>query len=127
MTPTYLIHGMGDDIVPYANSEVAYIDFILGGALDVTLVNFSESEGGHAELALPCIFEAYEIMLQYQELNSKGDIDGDGDLSENDIELLVQYILNGNEMRTYESWAGDWDYDNINSIFDLTAISLLID
>jgi len=127
LTPTYLIHGMGDDIVPYANAEVAYIDFILGGALDVTLVNFSESEGGHADLALPCIFEAYEIMLQYQELNSKGDMDGDGGLSEDDIELLVQHIINGNGMRTYESWAGDWDYDNINSIFDLTAISLSID
>ena len=90
-------------------------------------MNFSESEGGHADLALPCIFEAYEIMLQYQELNSKGDMDGDGGLSEDDIELLVQHIINGNGMRTYESWAADWDYHNINSIFDLTAISLSID
>ena len=127
ITPTYLIHGMGDDIVPYANAEVAYIDFISGGALDVTLINFSESEGGHAELALPCIFQAYEIMLQYQALSPKGDIDGDGDLSENDLELLAQSILNGSELGIFETWAGDWDYDGSHSIIDLTAITLSID
>ena len=127
VTPTYLIHGMGDDIVPYANSEVAYIDFILGGALDVTLVNISESEGGHAEVALPCILYAYETMLLYQAVSPKGDIDGDGNLSENDFDLLVQSILNGDALGAFETWAGDWDYDGSHSIYDLTAVSLAID
>ena len=66
-------------------------------------------------------------MLQYQALSPKGDIDVDGDLSENDLELLAQSILNGSELGTFETWAGDWDYNGSHSIIDLTAISLSID
>ena len=38
ITPTYLMHAIGDDIIPIANAQVAYNSFINNGAESVNLI-----------------------------------------------------------------------------------------
>ena len=84
--------------------------------------------GGHSEIATICLLAGYEVILDYQIINSKGDINGDGSLLTNDLAILIQAILLENNLTNYESWAGDIDYNSQHSIFDLLQlVELLIE
>ena len=70
------------------------------------------------------IFDAFNIIMDYQIINSLGDINGDGILFNDDIASFSNSLLTQNVISDYQWWAGDLDFDEDNTIFDLL---LLID
>ena len=123
VSPTFIFHGLGDDIVPYQNAQIAYDSFIENGAENVTLTLFSENLGGHVEVAPTCLFAGFELIEDYQAISPKGDMDSDGFITFDDVDLLTESILLENGITEYQWWAGDYDSDNSHSIFDLLGAS----
>ena len=126
-SPTYFYHGIGDDIVPYENAQMAYDAFIENGASNVTLELFAEELGGHSALALPCLLAGYNVILDYQVISPKGDMNSDGLVSLIDLALLSESLLVGYNMTDFEWWAGDCDYDHHHSVVDILMVADMID
>ena len=127
ITPTYLMHATGDDIIPIANAQVAYNSFINNGAESVNLIELPLSAGGHEEAAPICLLTALDTISTYQTINVKGDTNLDGLLNDIDYDLLINHILNITTLDLSESWAGNVDYDNKVSVFDLLLLENIID
>ena len=126
-SPIYLYHGIGDDIIPYENAQIAYDTFIENGAIDINIILFPEEMGGHSELAFFCLSQGFEVITDFQVISVKGDINNDGIISLMDFEQLSINLISGSEMTEFEFWAGDYDFDLKHSIMDLLSISDLID
>ena len=127
ITPTYLMHATGDDIIPIANAQVAYNSFVNNGAESVKLIELPLSAGGHEDAAPICLLTALDTISTYQTINVKGDTNLDGLLNDIDYDLLIDHILNTTTFDLSESWAGDVDYDNRVSVFDLLLLENIID
>ena len=125
--PTYFYHGMGDDIVPYENAQVAYDTFVDNGASDVSLELFPEELGGHSDVAVTCLLSGYTVILEYQRISPKGDMNSDGLVSLIDLALLSESILVENNITEFQWWAGDCDYDDQHSVMDLLMVADLIE
>ncbi len=126
-SPTYFYHGMGDDIVPYENAQVAYDTFINNGATDVSLELFPEELGGHSDVAVTCLLAGYTVILEYQRISPKGDMNSDGLVSLIDLALLSESILVESNINEFQWWAGDCDYDDQHSVMDLLMVADLIE
>ena len=126
-SPTYFYHGMGDDIVPYENAQVAYNTFLDNGASDVSLELFPEELGGHSDVAVTCLLAGYTVILEYQRISPKGDMNSDGLISLIDLALLSESILVENNITEFQWWAGDCDYDDQHSVMDLLMVADLIE
>lgn len=126
-SPTYFYHGLGDDIVPYENAQVAYDTFVDSGASNVNLILYPVELGGHSEVAPTCLFAGYEVILDYQTISPKGDMNGDGSLFAEDMDLLSESTLFENDLTEFQWWAGDIDYDDSHSVFDLLRLSDLLE
>jgi pimeloyl-ACP methyl ester carboxylesterase len=122
-SPTYFYHGMGDDIVPYENAQVAYDTFVNNGAPDVNLELFPEALGGHSDVAVTCLLAGYTVILEYQRISPKGDMNSDGLITIEDVNALMESILIENDLTEFQWWAGHLDADNSHSIFDLLGAS----
>ena len=71
----YLFHGLGDELIPHENSELAYDSFINSGSENVYLYLAPEEYGGHSEVAQYCLIAAYEICEDtYKQILNKGDL-----------------------------------------------------
>lgn len=57
VSPTRMYHCAGDDIVPFANSQVAYDQFILNGCTNVTLIDPFPA-GDHGGCVTPAVLDA---------------------------------------------------------------------
>lgn len=125
-SPTYLYHGMGDDIIPYQNSQVVYETFVNSGASNVNLILYPPELGGHGDIAPTCLLAGFTTIFGYQIISPKGDINGDGSILSNDFDLLYESILFQNDITDFQDWAGDLDYNNVHSIFDLLQLSDLL-
>ena len=126
-SPTYFYHGMGDDIVPYENAQVAYDAFVDNGAPDVNLELFPEELGGHSDVAVTCLLAGYTVVLDYQKISPKGDMNSDGQVTMIDLALLTESILVENNITEFQWWAGDCDYDDQHSVMDLLMVADLIE
>ena len=127
-SPTYLLHSLGDSIIIAANSQVTYDSFVENGAIEVYLNLYPEEVGGHAEAAPVLINDAFNLILDYQIINPIGDFNSDGNLTDNDYDLLTQSILDQEIISGYQWWAGDLDYDDEHTILDIiTLINLTQD
>ena len=127
-SPTYLLHSLGDSIIIATNSQVTYDSFVENGASEVYLNLYPEEVGGHAEAAPVLINDAFNLILDYQIINPIGDFNSDGNLTDNDYDLLTQSILDQEIISGYQWWAGDLDYDDEHTIFDIiTLINLTQD
>ncbi|MBA64971.1 MAG: hypothetical protein CMG55_04130 [Candidatus Marinimicrobia bacterium] len=126
-SPTYFFHGLGDDIVPYQNAQVAYDTFIFNGAQNINLTLYPVALGGHAEVAPICLSAGFDIILEYQLINLKGDLDGDSNISLLDLDILSSAVINQNELSQYQYWASDLDFNNNTSLFDVLMLIDLID
>jgi len=126
-SPTYFYHGMGDDIVPYENAQVAYDAFVDNGAPDVNLELFPEELGGHSDVAVTCLLAGYTVVLDYQKISPKGDMNSDGQVTMIDLALLTESILVENNITEFQWWAGDCDYDDQHSVMDLLMVADLTD
>ena len=122
-SPTYLFHGIGDDIIPYENAQIAFDTFISNGAPDVTLTLFPEYLGGHGEVATTCLFAGYDVILGYQAISPKGDLNSDSFITNEDVNFLMESILIETAVTEFQWWAGDVDWDDTHSIFDLLLTS----
>ncbi len=126
-SPTYFYHGMGDDIVPYENAQVAYDTFVDNGATDVSLELFPVELGGHSDVAVTCLLAGFTVILEYQRISHKGDMNSDGLVSLIDLALLSESILVENNITEFQWWAGDCDYDDQHSVMDLLMVADLIE
>ena len=126
-SPTYFYHGMGDDIVPYQNAQIAYDTFVANGAPDVWLTLYPEELGGHSDVALTCILAGYTVIIEYQRISPKGDMNSDGIITFEDVNLLRESILIENDVTEFQWWAGDSDYDDQHSVMDLLMVADLIE
>ena len=50
-SPVHFYHGLGDEIVPYENTQITYDFFLEGGAQEVSMTLYPASYGGHGEVA----------------------------------------------------------------------------
>ncbi|MBT3299210.1 MAG: hypothetical protein HN386_00885, partial [Candidatus Marinimicrobia bacterium] len=126
-TPTYLFHGMGDEIVPYENAQISYDTFMSNGAQNLSITLYPESYGGHSEVAPICISAGIDILFEKQIVSLKGDLNGDGFMSQEDGTLLLESILAQRNPSLFQEWAGDMDSDGENSVLDLLSIFDAID
>ena len=126
-TNTFLFHGLGDDIIPYQNSQIAYDVFQSNGAPNVNIDLLSSVFGGHSTVAFPCLLSGYEIILDYQKISRKGDMNSDEIISLVDVALLSSSMMNQYEINEYQWWAGDYDYDNTHNISDILYIADMIE
>jgi len=122
-SPIHFYHGIGDDIVPYENTQVAHDIFLEQGAQNISLTLYPASFGGHADVAAVALVDGLETIFDYQKINSKGDIDGDLSITMVDLEILSSVLLNQIDLTQYQYWASDLDFTNTISIFDLLMLS----
>ena len=127
--PMHMFHGLGDELVPYENSQMAYDQFVANGAQDVHLEFIPESFGGHADVAPWALFGAYQVSKDIQMINELGDVNQDGDLNILDLVGIANIILGGGAPGgfDYTLWASDVNMDadiNIQDIVTLVNIIL---
>ena len=67
-----------------------------------------------------------KIPKHYQIIYSLGDINGDCILFNDDIASFSNSLLTQNVISDYQWWAGDLDFDEDNTIFDLLLLVDLI-
>jgi len=127
MSPTYLYHGIGDDIVPFQNAQVAYDTFVSNGADSVTLTLYPEEMGGHGEVATTCLFAGFDVISDRQAISPKGDLNSDSYITVQDVDLILDSIVHETDLTDFQWWAGDCDYDDQHSVIDLLMVADLID
>ena len=74
MSTMYLLHGVADERVPHENSIIAYNQFILNGAENVSFELLPETFGGHQEAAVYCLLFAFALSEELKQIHSSGDI-----------------------------------------------------
>ena len=122
-----MMHGAGDELVPYENSQMAYDQFVVNGAEEVSLEEIPESFGGHADVAPWALFGAYQIAKEIQIINELGDVNQDGSLNILDLVGIANMILIDSGGFDYTFWASDVNMDadiNIQDIVTLVNIIL---
>jgi len=127
MSPTYLYHGIGDDIVPFQNAQVAYDTFVSNGADSVTLTLYPEEMGGHGEVATTCLFAGFDVISDRQAISPKGDLNSDSYITVQDVDLILDSIVHETDLTDFQWWAGDCDYDDQHSVMDLLMVADLIE
>ena len=126
-SPTYLYHGIADDQVPYENSVVAYNNFQSNGASNVILELLPESAGGHTSAAIPSIISAYPLMTGHMNINQKGDMDEDGNITLIDLAYISAIIVNELSSSDFQYWLADCNYDEAINVIDILMISDIVE
>jgi hypothetical protein len=113
--------------VPYENAQVAYDTFVDNGATDVSLELFPVELGGHSDVAVTCLLAGFTVILEYQRISPKGDLNSDGLITIEDVNALMESILIENDLTEFQWWAGDCDYNDQHSVMDLLMVADLIE
>ena len=121
--PIHFFHGIGDDIVPYQNTQIAYDTFVQQGAQNMSITLYPVSLGGHGEVAGIALSEGLEAIFDYQSISSKGDLNGDQSITMGDIGILSSGLLGEFNFTLFQHWASDIDFTNSVSVFDLILLS----
>ena len=73
-TDMHIFHGIGDELIPYQNSQIAYDNFMENGSENISLYLVPEELGGHSQVAQYCLISAYEICeSNYKNIKNLGD------------------------------------------------------
>ena len=123
LSPTFFYHGLGDDIIPYQNSQAVYNIFTENGASNVNLILFPEVLGGHSEVAITCLLSGFETALDYQIINNKGDVNIDGNITILDLTIVISHLFDETNFLDLEYWAADVNFDNNISLFDILLLA----
>jgi len=120
----YIFHGEGDELVPYANAELAYNQFIENGVENIYLETIPDNFGGHQDVAPWALFGAYQIAKDVMVINALGDVNQDGEVNIQDLVLIVNIILGGSAMDgfDYTIWASDVNMDAYINIQDIVLL-----
>jgi len=123
----YLFHGLGDELIPYENSELAYNSFINSGSENVYLYLAPEEYGGHSEVAQYCLISAYQICEDnYKSILSKGDLNKDQIFNIQDILMIIDLILHDENNNDLLLWVSDINNDQEISVLDVILLTSLI-
>jgi len=123
MSTMYLLHGIADERVPHENSIIAYNQFILNGAQNVSFELLPETFGGHQEAAVYCLLFAFALSEELKQIHSLGDINMDNILDVLDIVALVSIIMGNTQADTsYEIWASDLNIDATVNVLDVIVL-----
>ena len=123
----YLFHGLGDELIPYENSELAYDSFINSGSENVYLYLAPEEYGGHSEVAQYCLISAYQICEDnYKSILSKGDLNKDQIFNIQDILMIIDLILHDENNNDLLLWVSDINNDQEISVLDVILLTSLI-
>jgi len=120
----HMYHGMGDELIPYQNSQLAYDSFINNGSDNVNLYLVPEELGGHSDVAEYCLISAYQICEEnYKSIRSKGDLNNDLTFNIQDILIMISFILeNTEDISNLDLWLSDLDYNNLINVQDIILI-----
>ena len=124
----HMLHGKGDELVPYENSQMAYDQFLVNGAQDIHLEPIPENFGGHSDVAPWALFGAYQIAKDIMMINELGDINQDGILNILDLIGIANIILGGSGWGgfDYTFWASDVNMDADINIQDIVTLINII-
>ena len=123
MSRMYILHGVADERVPHENSIIAYNQFILNGAQNVSFELLPETFGGHQDAAVYCLLFAFALSEELKQIHSLGDINMDNILDVLDIVALVSIIMGNTQIDTsYEIWASDLNIDATVNVLDVIAL-----
>ena len=119
----HIYHGMGDELIPYENSEIAYNTFINNGSENVNLYLVSETLGGHSEVAIYCLLSAYSICeSNYKNIRDLGDLNNDSIVNIQDLLIMLSFILNSNNVSGLDLWLSDFDSNELINVQDIVLI-----
>ncbi len=119
----HMYHGIGDELIPYQNSQIAYDTFINNGSENINLYLAPEEFGGHSSVAQYCLISAYEICEEnYKNIRNIGDINGDGLINVSDVVSMVYLIVSIIEINGFDLWVSDLDYNESVNIQDVILI-----
>ena len=123
----YLFHGLGDELIPHENSELAYDSFINNGSENIYLYLAPEEYGGHSEVAQYCLISAYQICEDnYKSILSKGDLNKDQIFNIQDILIIIDFILHEENNNDLSLWVSDINNDQEISVLDVILLTSLI-
>ncbi len=123
----HLFHGLGDELIPYENSQLAYDTFVANGSENVYLYLAPEEYGGHSEVAQYCLISAYQICEDnYKIIIDKGDLNSDQIFNIQDILIMIQLILNQENYDNLISWTSDINNDGEISVLDVILLTNII-
>jgi len=128
LAPIHLFHGLGDELVPFENSQLAYDKFIENGSEEVMLELIPENFGSHAEVAPLALFGAYQVAANIMKVYVSGDLNQDTYLNILDLIVIANFILYsecGNNCE-YTEWAADLNRDLIVNIQDIVELVNII-
>ena len=121
----HMYHGMGDELIPYQNSQIAYDTFIGNGSNNINLYLVPENLGGHSAVAEYCLISAYQICEEnYKIIRTKGDLNNDLIFNIQDILIIIEYVLNNQiSSENLEFWLSDLDVNNLVNIQDILILT----
>ena len=125
---THIFHGLGDELIPHENSQLAYDRFIENGSENVFLYLAPEEFGGHSEVAQYCLISAYQICEEdYKIINIKGDLNNDMINNIQDVMPIIGFVINDNlSQQDFEFWLSDLDDNNSVNIQDILFLVNII-
>jgi hypothetical protein len=121
----HMYHGMGDELIPYQNSQIAYDAFIDNGSNNINLYLVPEELGGHSAVAEYCLISAYQICEEdYKFIRSKGDLNNDLIFNIQDILIIIGYVLDDQiSSEDLDFWLSDLDSNNLVNIQDILILT----
>ena len=121
----HMYHGMGDELIPYQNSQIAYDTFIDNGSNNINLYLVPEELGGHSAVAEYCLISAYQICEEdYKLIRSKGDLNNDLIFNIQDILIIIGYVLDDQiSSEDLDFWLSDLDSNNLVNIQDILILT----
>lgn len=125
---THIFHGLGDELIPHENSQLAYDRFIENGSENVFLYLAPEEFGGHSEVAQYCLISAYQICEEdYKIINIKGDLNNDLINNIQDVMPIIGFVINDNLSESdFKFWLSDLDSNNSVNIQDILFLVNII-
>lgn len=123
----HMFHGLGDELIPYENSQLAYDTFIENGSENVYLYLAPEEYGGHSEVAQYCLISAYQICEDnYKIIIDRGDLNRDQIFNIQDILIMIQFILNQENYDNLSLWTSDLNDDGEITVIDIILLTNII-
>ena len=121
----HMYHGIGDELIPYENSQIAYNSFLENGSENINLYLVPEELGGHSAVAEYCLISAYQICEEnYKSIKNKGDINMDLIINIQDVIMIIGYILyEGINPEDLEFWLSDLDRNYLINIQDILILT----
>ena len=120
----HMYHGIGDELIPYENSQIAYNTFIDNGSENINLYLVDETLGGHSDVAVYCLLSAYSVCENnYKNIRDLGDLNNDSIINIQDMLIILGFIFNPNDaINDLDLWLSDFDSDQLINIQDIILI-----